>query len=150
VLPDSLEDRTVKNQSDYAALLLRIALGTMFLSHGLLKLLVFTLPGTAGFFEQVGFPAWTAYMVTFAEIGGGIMLIAGVAVRSVSLALVPVLLGAIFVHAGYGWVFSNANGGWEYPAFLTVAAVVQALLGPGAFALQGTIFRSAEAEPSAA
>jgi putative oxidoreductase len=34
----------------YAALLLRVSLGLMFLAHGLLKLLVFTLPGTIGFF----------------------------------------------------------------------------------------------------
>lgn len=124
------------SNNDYAALILRIALGAMFLAHGLLKVLVFTLPGTVGFFEQVGFPGWTAYIVTFAEIGGGILLLAGFAVRAVSIALVPILLGATFVHLGNGWVFSNANGGWEYPAFLTIAAVVQALLGPGAYALQ--------------
>ena len=123
------------NNSDYGALVLRLGLGAMFVAHGLLKLLVFTLPGTAAFFAQVGFPGWTAYVVTFAEIGGGLLLLAGVAVRAVSIALVPVLLGATFVHFGYGWVFSNPNGGWEYPAFLTVAAIAQALLGPGAFAL---------------
>ena len=54
---------------------LRVALGVMFIAHGLLKVMVFTLPGTVGFFEQVGFPGWLAYAVTFAEIGGGIMLI---------------------------------------------------------------------------
>ena len=124
------------NNTDYAALILRIGLGVMFLAHGLLKVMVFTLPGTAAFFEQVGFPGWTAYVVTFAEIIGGALLIAGVAVRAVSVALLPVLLGATFVHFGYGWVFNNPNGGWEYPAFLSLAAVVQALLGPGAFALR--------------
>ena len=125
------------SNTDYAALVLRIGLGAMFLAHGLLKLLVFTLPGTAGFFEQVGFPGWAAYIVTFAEIGGGLLLIAGFGVRLVSIALIPVLLGATFVHFGSGWVFSNSNGGWEYPAFLTLVAVVQVLLGPGAYALQG-------------
>lgn len=140
----------MNNNTDYAALILRVGLGTMFVAHGLLKLLVFTLPGTAGFFEQVGFPGWTAYIVTFAEIGGGLLLIAGVAVRAVSLGLIPVLLGATFVHFGYGWVFSSPNGGWEYPAFLTLAAVVQVLLGPGAFALKGTLFRSETPELSAA
>ncbi len=124
------------NQTQTAALLLRLALGTMFVAHGLLKVMVFTLPGTAGFFEQVGFPGWLAYPVTFAEIGGGILLIAGVAVRQVAIGLIPVLLGALYVHFGAGWVFSNPNGGWEYPAFLVVAAVVQALLGPGSFALR--------------
>ena len=126
----------MNNNTEYAALILRIGLGAMFLAHGLLKVMVFTLPGTAAFFEQVGFPGWTAYIVTFAEIGGGLLLLAGVAVRAVSIALIPVLLGATFVHFGFGWVFSNPNGGWEYPAFLTLAAVVQALLGPGAFALR--------------
>ena len=126
----------MNNNTAYAALILRIALGTMFLAHGLLKVLVFTLPGTVAFFEQVGFPGWTAYVVTFAEIGGGLLLIAGIGVRAVSVALLPVLLGAVVVHFSSGWVFSNPNGGWEYPAFLSVAAVVQALLGPGRFAVR--------------
>lgn len=126
----------MNNQTETAALLLRLALGTMFVAHGLLKVMVFTLPGTAGFFEQVGFPGWFAYPVTVAEVVGGVLLIAGVAVRPAAIALLPVLLGATYVHFGAGWVFSNPNGGWEYPAFLTVAAVVQALLGPGRFALR--------------
>ena len=124
------------NTHDYAGFVLRIGLGAMFIAHGLLKVLVFTLPGTAGFFESVGFPGWTAYIVAYAEIGGGLLLLAGFAVRTVSLALVPVLLGAMFVHLGNGWVFSNANGGWEYPAFLALAAIVQALLGPGKYAVR--------------
>ena len=119
----------------YAATLLRLALGTMFIAHGLLKVLVFGMPGTVGFFESVGFPGALAYVVTIAEIGGGILLIAGVAVRTVALSLIPVLAGAMYVHFGAGWVFSNENGGWEYPAFLIVASVASALLGPGRFAL---------------
>lgn len=123
--------------SDYAALLLRVSLGVMFVAHGLLKVLVYTLPGTVQFFEQVGLPGPLAYVVTVAEIAGGALLIAGIATRWVSLALAPVLLGALAVHSGAGWVFSNPNGGWEYPAFLTAAVLAQALLGPGAFALSG-------------
>ena len=121
---------------DYAPLILRVSLGVMFIAHGLLKILVFTLPGAAGFFESVGFPGWMAYVVAYAEVGGGLLLISGFAVRAVSIALIPILLGATYVHFGAGWVFSNEGGGWEYPAFLTVAAVVQALLGPGKFALR--------------
>ena len=118
------------------ALVLRVSIGIVMIAHGLLKVLVFTLPGTAQFFDSVGFPGWSAYPVTFIEIAGGVLLISGVATRWVSLALIPVLLGATSVHFGAGWVFSNANGGWEYPAFLTVALIVQALLGPGALALR--------------
>ena len=54
--------------------------------------------------------------------------------RIVALALVPVLLGATWAHAGNGWLFTSPNGGWEYPAFWTVTLIVQALLGDGAFA----------------
>lgn len=122
--------------ADYAAFVLRLGLGTMFLAHGLLKFNVFTLAGTAQFFESAGFPGALAYVVTFAEIGGGIALLAGVATRWIVLGLMPVLLGAVKVHFGAGWVFSNANGGWEYPAFLIVAAVAQLFLGSGAFALR--------------
>ena len=124
----------MNNSQEYAALILRVSLGIMFIAHGLLKIMVFTLPGAAGFFESVGFPGWMAYVVAYAEVGGGLLLISGFAVRAVSIALIPILLGATYVHFGAGWVFSNEGGGWEYPAFLTVATVVQALLGPGKFA----------------
>lgn len=126
----------MNNNVENATFILRLALGGMALAHGLLKILVFTLPGTVGFFEQVGFPGWMAYAVVLVEVVGGLLLLAGIAVRQVAIALVPVLLGATYVHLGNGWVFSNANGGWEYPAYLTIAAVAQALLGPGRFAFK--------------
>jgi len=125
-----------QNAMRYGAAILRLSLGVMFVSHGLLKVLVFTMPGTIGFFESVGFPGFMAYMVVIAELFGGAALIAGIMVRWVSLALVPVLLGAMWVHLPNGWVFSADGGGWEYPAFLAAAALVQALLGPGAYALR--------------
>jgi putative oxidoreductase len=123
------------NTTDHAALILRLSLGTMFLTHGLLKFFVFTMPGTAGFFASVGFPGWTAYIVVPAEVLAGVALIAGFQTRWVALAGVPILLGSLAVHAGNGWVFSNANGGWEYPLFLVVTALVVALLGGGRFAV---------------
>ena len=126
-----IETRT----APYAALVLRLSLGLMFVAHALLKLLVFTLPGTAQFFQSMGLPGPLAYAVFAAELVGGLLLIAGIGSRWVAAALVPVLLGATWAHIGNGWLFSAPNGGWEYPAFLTIAAVVQALLGDGAYAL---------------
>lgn len=108
--------------------LLRISLGVMFLAHSVvLKLYTFGLAGTAGYFESIGLPGALAYVVFAAEAAGGVLLIANVATGWVSLALVPVLAGAFWVHAGNGWVFSAAGGGWEYPLFLIVVSVVVAL-----------------------
>jgi putative oxidoreductase len=121
----------------YGALLLRVSLGILFLAHAGLKFFVFTPAGTAKFFGSVGLPPELAYLIITAEVVGGIALILGLWTRIAALALLPILLGAIFtVHGAAGFFFNNANGGWEYPAFWSVALVVQALLGDGAYALQ--------------
>lgn len=119
----------------YGVLLLRVGLGAMTLAHGLLKIFVFTIPGTVGYFESLGYPGALAYAVIAAEILGGIALIAGIQVRLVALALVPILIGATLTHSGNGWLFSSANGGWEFPLFWTLALIVQAMLGGGAWQL---------------
>ena len=127
-----------RNPPDYGIALLRVSLGLMFIAHSvLLKYFTYTLPGTAQFFESIGLPGALAYVVFWMEAIGGVLLVLGVQTRVVAAALVPVLLGATWAHAGNGWVFSNANGGWEYPLYLTVLAAAQVLLGDGAFALTG-------------
>ncbi len=121
---------------DYATFILRLSLGTMFIAHALLKWLVFTLPGTALFFESLGLPGATAYMVFGAELIGGSLLLLGVQIRWVAVSLIPVLIGATWAHFSNGWLFSAENGGWEYPLFLTMTTLVLALLGDGAPALK--------------
>ena len=123
----------------YAALILRLSLGLMFLAHAGLKLFVFTPAGTAGFFGKLGLPPALAYVVIAAEVAGAVALIAGVWARVAALALVPILLGTIAtVHGANGWLFSNTGGGWEYPAFWAVGLVALALAGDGAWALVPT------------
>ena len=128
---------TDHQQTEFAAFLLRIALGIMYLAHSLvLKLATFGLAGTAGFFVAIGLPGWLAYVTFAAEAVGGVLLLLGVKTRWVVLALMPALFGAIiWVHLWNGWVFTAPNGGWEYPAFLIVASIVQILLGDGAYAV---------------
>lgn len=131
--------RTISwSAADYGTTLLRVALGAMFLAHGLLKVLVFTLPGTAGFFASVGFPGFLAYIVAPAEILAGVALLVGFRTRLIAALTVPILIGAALVHFGNGWVFSAPNGGWEYPVYLIVAAVAQSLLGSGAWAVDNS------------
>jgi len=132
--------------------LLRIALGTMYLAHSVvLKLLTYGAAGTAQFFVSVGLPAWLAYFTLAAEAVGGVLLVFGIQARWVALALLPPLLGAIvWVHGGNGWVFSAAGGGWEYPAYLIIASLAQALLGDGAFALRPSSGFAGLGRPAAA
>ena len=127
---------TDSRNSAIAALVLRVALGTMFIAHALLKYFVFTLPGTAEFFASLGLPGALGYVTFAAELVGGVLLVLGVQTRAVALALVPIMLGATWAHFGNGWLFSGPNGGWEFPAFWTVTLIVQALLGDGAYALR--------------
>ncbi len=131
----------------YAALLLRLTLGIVFITHGLFKVLVLTLSDTAAFFAAHGFPGWTAYPVFAAEVIGGAALAAGFYTRVIALALLPVLLGAFTVHWPNGWYFGNPQGGWEYVAFLLAALLVQAGLGDGALAL-GAVAPNARAAAS--
>lgn len=123
------------NLQPHAIALLRLSLGVMALAHGLTKVFVFTLPGTVAYFESLGLPSVIAYLTILGEVGGGLALILGIYTRWISLAMIPLLLGATSVHLGNGWAFTNAGGGWEFPAFWTVALLVQAGLGGGSFTL---------------
>jgi putative oxidoreductase len=120
----------------YAALVLRLALGVMLLAHAGLKVFVFTPAGTVKFFASLGLPEWFAYFIIALEVVGGIALILGVLARWFALVIAGELVGTIvLVHGAKGWLFSNAGGGWEYPAFVAATAVALALLGDGAYAL---------------
>ena len=133
----------------YGAFALRLALGAMFIAHAYLKLVVFTMPGFAGFLGSVGLPTLLAWPIVLAELIGGLAILAGFHARLVSLALLPVLLGALAIHAPNGWLFTAPDGGWEYPAFLALTALAQALIGDGAFALRSSVLISARATQSA-
>ncbi|MCM5705123.1 DoxX family protein [Larsenimonas salina] len=104
---------------DIASLLLRLALGVMFIAHGLTKVLVWTLAGTGQFFESIGLPAWVAWPITGLE-----------------------LVGASMPHLGNGWMFTAPGGGWEYPAFLAVTALALSVLDGGKLTLPGLINRN--------
>lgn len=120
---------------DVAALVLRVGLGTMFIAHALLKYFVFTPAGTVKFFQSIGLPGPLAYATIAAELVGGTLILLGAYTRMVSFVLVPILLGATWAHSGNGWLFTSPNGGWEYPAFLTLTAFAAGLVGSGRYAV---------------
>lgn len=125
-----------KHTAPYGALLLRLALGAMWLAHASLKPLVFTMDGFAGFLASQGLPSFMAWPVFLLELAGGLAILAGFYGRHVSAALVPVMAVAMWTHVPNGWLFTNANGGWEYPAFLIAASLAHWLIGDGALAVK--------------
>ena len=121
----------------YAALILRLSLGILFLGHVALKIFVFTIPGFVGYFGSLGLPPILAYGVIALELLGGIALILGIYASWIAVPLALEMLGSIFlVHGANGWLFTNKGGGWEYPAFWAVSLAVLFLLGDGAMALR--------------
>lgn len=119
-----------------AALLLRLSLALMFYAHAWLKIKVYTPAGAVKYFESLGVPGYLAYLTMAAEIAGGTLLLLGIYTRWVALLMVPLIAGTIvLVHGKNGWLFSNKDGGWEYPAFWIVGLLALALLGGGAAAM---------------
>lgn len=118
------------------ATLLRLTLGAMWVSHAWFKISAFGVAGFAGWLDSLGLPGFMAGPVVALELIGGVLILAGLYARYVSIALLPVLAVATWVHIPNGMIFSNANGGWEYPVFLMIASVVHALIGDGALALK--------------
>ena len=133
---NQMNNQMKSNPSQYGIGLLRLSLGIMWLAHAALKYFVVTLTGTAGYFESIGFAGFLAYPVFAAELLGGIALIFGVYARQVSLALVPIMLTATWVHLPNGWAHTSPGGGWEYPLFLSIASISLWLIGDGRFAIR--------------
>src|SRR5215813_8795537 len=82
----------------YAAVLLRIAVGLVFLHHGIQKMHM-GVGGVAGFFHSAGIPFSTlfAYVVMAMETAGAVLLMLGVVPRIIALGFAIEMLVAIFV-----------------------------------------------------
>ncbi len=131
--PQSVSETQMFNldSNRLGATVLRVSLGVMYIAHSvILKFFMYSLAGTAEYFASIGLPAYLAYVVFAAEAIGGVLLVLGIQTRIVALGLIPVLAGATWAHIGNGWVFSNTNGGWEYPLYLIVISLVVALQAP--------------------
>jgi putative oxidoreductase len=125
--------RLVPINLDLALLILRVVLAAVMLAHGLPKVTGFA--GTVGFFASVGVPAPTlaAAYAAAVEVGGGILILLGVAVDIVGLLFALDMLGAIVFAASK----NGFTGGWEFEFTLLCVAVGLALAGPGAYSVGG-------------
>jgi len=130
----------------WSLLLLRVALGIVFVAHGGQKL--FGLWGGAGleatmhtFERNMGIPSFLTLMVGVAEFFGGLAVFAGLVTRFASGALAGVMVGAIFLaHLKHGffinWELLRGKGhGIEFDVTLLAVALALVLSGPGRISL---------------
>ena len=82
--------------SSYAALPLRLAMGAVFLHHGIMKLQM-GIPAVAGFFHSVGIPFATVFavIVTGLETVGAALVILGILTRVWGIAFAVEMVVAI-------------------------------------------------------
>ena len=125
--------RNEANIQSIGVSLLRIHFGIILLAHGGLKVYVFSIAGTVGYFSSIGLPPIIAYLVIFGELVGGLALILGIQTRLAAALAVPIVFGAAVMNGGNGWLHSASGGGWEYAASLTVIAVSLAIMGSGQY-----------------
>ncbi len=119
--------------------LVRIIAGVIFIAHGYMKFFVMGMPGTTGFFSQVGVPA-PAIMAPFVatlEVAGGIALVIGLLTRLAALGLAFNMLVAIMLVRLKGGFF--APNGAEFEILLCVACVALVVAGAGALSADEAI-----------
>ena len=131
-------DRT----AGYAALILRLASGTAFVTHGLGNLLNMGFDGTGKYLAYLHLPPQLAYVVIPLEILGGIALIIGLHIRTLTVILGTELLVVAFAgHLNLKAHFSVNGFSWEYPVYWGLSMFALALLGDGVYSVDNIRFR---------
>ena len=125
----------------YAALLLRLTLGSLFIAHLYWKFAI--LPGGVekwwSGLETNGYPWFVTWYAISAEFAGALLLIPGIWARWVSLYALPLMLGAAqFWLVRKGFYFTAAGG--ELPIVWAILLLIQALLGNGVYAVKIAAF----------
>ena len=124
-------------QPDIAATIARIAVGLLFLVHGVPK--VRNLKGTMTWVKGTGFPGGAAFAALFAvlEFLGGIALVLGFLTQVAAVLFVLEMIAtSIFSKTKLGKKFVL---GYELDAVYLLLALTVALLGPGPWSLDRII-----------
>lgn len=128
-----------------ALLLLRVALGLIFIYHGYPKLFGHTRETMQGF-GRMGFPSYFAYIAGVIELFGGFILVAGLFARIAGLLIAGEMAVALWrVHN----IFSDplAVHNYELPLTLAAGAFAIAVLGAGAISFDHLLFREGQSSP---
>jgi len=133
----------LRQDAGYAALMLRVLLGLLFIAHLYWKFALFP-GGLHAWWDGLvgnGYPAFVPLYVLSAEIAGALLLIPGVCTRWVALYAMPMMLGAAhFWLVRNGFYFTKA--GAELPLVWLALLAIQVVAGDGAWALRPTPRRS--------
>ena len=128
-----------------AATILRLVLGATFLIHGAAKFQG-GIENTAGFFENLGLPGFSAYIVALVELVGGIAMVLGVGTRIVSILFAIVLAVAVVkVKLAGGFLGNGQMAGFELDFALLAMSIFLAITNKSLFALDNVIFQSKNA-----
>lgn len=117
----------MKNNQDLGLLLLRVALGAVFIAHGWAKWQ--DMPGTIQFFSNLGLSAMWAYVVATIELLGGLAILLGIWHRLAGYLLAAVMVGAIITVKGS----KGFLGGYEFDLTLLLVALATAMMPPGKY-----------------
>lgn len=116
----------------YAAVLLRVAVGLIFLHHGIMKLHL-GVAGVAGFFHGAGIPFATIFagVVIAFETAGAVLLVLGVIPRVIAAGYVVEMIVAILV------ILVPGHQSFELEGLLLAGSLSLVASGGGPLSLQG-------------
>jgi len=110
-------------------LILRIALGVLFITEGWTKLS--GIAGTEHFFAMLGLSSGWVYLVAYTELIGGILILVGLLIKPVCVALaidMAVVVWGVPAKGGLYW-------GHPYEFFLLCVFLALYIMGPGKYSV---------------
>jgi len=127
--------------TDYAMLIIRVAVGLIFLAHGIKH--ARGREKTSAWFGSIGFrqPTMQWFASSATEVGVGVLLVVGGLTSFAAAGLIAVMVVAfVSVHrfAGF-WVTARPDEGWEYVVVLAAAGFAIAVGGPGSVSIDDAI-----------
>lgn len=121
-------------------IIMRVALGVLFLAHGINKLQM-GLDSVSGWFSGLGLPGFMAYVITGIELIGGVLLIVGLFTRYVSILFIAVLIGAVVTaKLPAGLLGNGQSAGYELDIAFILIALYLAVAGQTGLSLDRALF----------
>jgi putative oxidoreductase len=119
----------------FGPLPIRILVGAVLIAHGLPKF--YDMPGTQGFFGNLGLPGELAIAIAILEVIGGLAIIIGILTRITAGLVVLEMIGiTLHVKISKGFV-----GGYELELLIMAICVTLFVTGPGRISLEYDVLK---------